>query len=47
MLCLKLAEWVANSLDPDEMPQMQRLIWVYTVCSGLSDQIHVVKYKIW
>ena len=24
---------VANSVDPDEMPHLQRLIWVYTVCS--------------
>ena len=33
MLCLKTAEW-ANSVDPDEMPILQHLIWVYTVYSG-------------
>ena len=38
---------MANSVDPDETPQTLHFIWVYTVCSGLSDQIHIVKYKIW
>ena len=23
------------------------LIWVYTVCSGLSDQIHTIQYNVW
>ena len=32
MLCLKIAGWVANSVDPDEMPQFAGLIWIYTVC---------------
>ena len=27
---------VANSADPDQMPLLWHLIWVYTVCSGLS-----------
>ena len=40
MLCLKVAGWVANSVDPDETPQTRRLILVYTVRSGMSDQIH-------
>ena len=29
----KIAVLVANSEDPDEMLCLQRLIWVYTVCS--------------
>ena len=32
MLCLKIAGWMANSVD---------LIWVYTVCSGLSVQLGI------
>ena len=36
----------ANSVDPDETPRLRRLIWVYTVCSGLSVQIQTVKYNI-
>ena len=47
MLCLKIAGRVANSIDPDEMPDVAHLIWVYTVCSCMSDQIHTVKYNIW
>ena len=43
----KIAGWVANSVDPDEMPHLWHLIWVYTVCTGLSDQIHTIKYNIW
>ena len=27
---------MANSVDPDQTPLLRRLIWVYTVCSGLS-----------
>ena len=46
MLYLKIAGRVTNSVDPDETPRLRRLIWVYTVCSGLSDQIHAVKYNI-
>ena len=42
MLCLKIAEWVANSVDPNESHVLRRLIWVYTVCSGLSVRIHMV-----
>ena len=34
-------------VDPDETLRLPRLIWVYTVCSGLSDQIHTIKYNIW
>ena len=43
MLCLKIARWLANSVDPDEMPCSVASIWVYTVCSGPSVQI----YKGW
>ena len=40
MLCLKIAECVANSVVPDETPRsVRRLIWGYTVCPGLSVQI--------
>ena len=42
----KKAGCVANSVDPDETLHLRRLIWVYTVCSGLSDQIYTVKYNI-
>ena len=38
----KTAEWVANSVDPDQ-------IWVYTVCSGLFVpilRVIVVTYRI-
>ena len=34
--------WMISSVDPDETPHLRCLIWVYTVCSGLSDQIHTV-----
>ena len=27
----------ANSVDPDEKPQMLHLIWVYTVCHSFSE----------
>ena len=30
---------MANIVDPDQMPRLQRLIWVYTVCKGLSVSI--------
>ena len=43
----EIAEWVANSVDPDEMPCLQCLTRVYTVCLGLSDQIHIIKYNKW
>ena len=33
---------MANSVEPDEMPHFWSLIWVYTVCSGLSVQILLV-----
>ena len=42
----KTAEWVASSVEPDEALYLWHLTWVYTVCSGLSDQIHTVKYNI-
>ena len=38
---------MANSVDPDETLRLRRLIWDYTVYSGLSDQIHTIKYNIW
>ena len=41
MSYLNIAGWVANSVDPDEMCILWHLIWVYTVCSGLSVQIHM------
>ena len=31
MLCLEIAGWVANSVDPDEMPHSAAFIWVF-VC---------------
>ena len=34
--------WVANSVDPDQMPHLWHLIWVYTVCWGLSVPVHRV-----
>ena len=39
MLCLKMAGWVANSVDPDEMPLFHL---GHAVCSGLSVWIHKV-----
>ena len=33
---------MANSVDPDETPRLRRLIWVYTVCSRLSGQMHTL-----
>ena len=52
MLCLKIAGWVANSVDPDETPHLRCLIWVYTVCSGMSVPILMVntvnsKTQLW
>ena len=44
---IKIAGWVAKNVDPDGTLQLWCLIWVYTVCLGLSDQIHTVKYNIW
>ena len=44
MLCLKIAGWVANSVDPDET--LHLLIWVYTVCSRLPNAYSKV-YNIW
>ena len=41
----KLAGWVANSVDPEQMPR--RLIWVFTVCSSLSFRIRWVSTVIW
>ena len=35
LTCLKTAEWVANSVDSDHR-FLWRLIWVYTICSGLT-----------
>ena len=34
----KIAAQVANSVDPDQMPHLLHLIWVYIVCLGLSVQ---------
>ena len=31
---------MANSVDPDQTPLLRRLIWVYTVCPGLSVRIN-------
>ena len=36
---------MTNSVDPDEMPHSAASHQVYTVCPGLSDRIHTVKYK--
>ena len=33
---LETSGWVANSVDPDQMPHMPHLIRVYTDCWGLS-----------
>ena len=32
----KIAGLVANNVDTDQTPRSVALIWVYTVCSGLS-----------
>ena len=37
---------MAYSVDPDETPCLWCLIRVYTVCSGLSDQIYAIKYTV-
>ena len=37
----------ANSVDTDQTPQMRRLIWFYTVCSGLSVQIFWIKMIVY
>ena len=47
MLCLKNYWMSGKRVDPDETPRsaashLRRLIWVYTVCSGLSVGIHMV-----
>ena len=38
VMCPKDAEWIANSVDPDQTAPLGAvcLIWVYTVCPGLS-----------
>ena len=41
-MCLKIAGWVANSVDTDEMQPLWHLIWVYSVYSGLSVGIHAI-----
>ena len=35
---------LANSVDPDQTPQMRRLIWVYTVCISYRKKYDVL-YK--
>ena len=42
MLCLKIAGSVANRVDLMRRRVLRRLIWVYTVCSGLSVRIPTV-----
>ena len=42
MLCLKIAGWVANSVDPDETPHSAASHLGLYFCSGLSVQIHTV-----
>ena len=44
-LCLKIAGWVTNSETLMRCHILQHLIWVYTVCSGLSVWIHMVKIR--
>ena len=34
-LFVKLKDWISNSVDPDEMAHMSRLIWIYAVCKRL------------
>ena len=29
---IEIPAFNTNSLDPDQMPRLRRLIWVYTVC---------------
>ena len=42
----KITECVANSVDPDETPHFAASHWVYTICLGLSGQVHTVKYNM-
>ena len=37
----KIAGWVTNSLDPDQMPQNAACDLRYTVCPGLSSEYNV------
>ena len=38
---------MTNSVDPDEMPQMRRLIWMYTVFSGvISNAYSKVQHRV-
>ena len=39
LMHLTAARWMANSVDPDQMPHLWHLIWIYTVCSGWSTQV--------
>ena len=45
LMCLKPAGQVSKSVDPIRYHIMQCLIWVYTVCSGLSVPILRVNTK--
>ena len=39
---------VANSVESlMRHCDLRHLVWVYIVCSGLPDQIHIVKYNKW
>ena len=35
-MCLQMARWVTNSVDPDQMHITWHLIWVYIIWSCLS-----------
>ena len=43
---LKMHECEIDSADFDQMPHLQHLIWVYTVCSGLPVTI-VITMEEW
>ena len=32
---VKLIDWMSNSVDPDKMVHLSRLIWIYAVCKSL------------
>ena len=42
----KIAGWVANSVNLIRCCVLRRLVWVYTVCSGVSARIHRVSTVI-
>ena len=37
---------MANRVDPDEMARYDRLIWIYTVCIGISTGLEGIRLTI-